>query len=281
MREITGVGRMRCWSRQARARGKTIALVPTMGFLHEGHLSLVRRARKQSDAVVMSIFVNPLQFGPKEDFKVYPRDLKRDRELARREGCDVLFVPPSRQVYPKGFLTRVHVEGLQEGLCGASRPGHFTGVCTVVLKLVNMVEPHVVLFGQKDAQQAVILRRMLRDLNVDVKVVVCPTLRERDGLAMSSRNRYLSDVERKKALAISRSLFAARELVRGGERRAGRIKRKMKETLSRGGITRVEYVAVMDARELVPLSVVRGEVLIAVAARVGKARLIDNLKVRV
>ncbi|KPJ59561.1 MAG: pantoate--beta-alanine ligase [Latescibacteria bacterium DG_63] len=281
MKEIAGIRPMRLWSRSAKSRGKTIALVPTMGFLHEGHLSLLRRARKEADAVVMSIFVNPLQFGPREDFGTYPRDIKRDRTLARREGCDVLFVPSARQMYPKDFLTKVSVEGLQDTLCGASRPGHFTGVCTVVLKLVNIVEPHTVLFGQKDAQQAVILKRMLKDLNVDVRVIVCPTLRERDGLALSSRNRYLSTRERESALAISQSLFAARKLIRGGERSADRIRRMIRNTLSRNGISRVDYVAVVDARELVPLSTIRGDVLIAVAARVGGARLIDNIRVRV
>jgi pantoate--beta-alanine ligase len=281
MREITRVGPMRLWSRRAKARGKTIALVPTMGFLHEGHLSLVRRARREADAVVMSIFVNPLQFGPREDLTTYPRDMRQDRALARREGCDLLFVPAVSQMYPEGFLTRVSVEKLEGLLCGASRTGHFAGVCTVVLKLVNIVEPHVVLLGQKDAQQAVILKRMLRDLNADVRVVVCPTLRERDGLALSSRNRYLGPRDREKARAISQSLFAARDLIRSGERNPSRISKRIKETLSRKGISRVEYVAVVDARELVPLSTVRGDVLIAVAARVGKARLIDNIKLRV
>ncbi len=281
MKEITGVRPMRLWSRNTKARGKTIALVPTMGFLHEGHLSLVRRARREADAVVISIFVNPLQFGPREDLSTYPRDIRRDRDLARSEGCDVLFVPTVRQMYPDGFSTRVSVERLDAILCGASRPGHFTGVCTVVLKLVNTVEPDAVVLGQKDAQQAVILKRMLRDLNVDVRVIVGPTLRERDGLALSSRNRYLSPRDRENALAISRSLFAARELIRDGERDADRISRKIRTTLSCSGISRIDYVAVVDARELVPLSTLRGDVLIAVAVRVGKARLIDNIRLRV
>jgi pantoate--beta-alanine ligase len=281
MKLIKTVSSMKLWSNQTRARGKTIAFVPTMGFLHEGHLSLVRRARREADTVVMSIFVNPLQFGPREDFDAYPRDIRRDSALARAEGCDVLFFPSKKQMYPEGFLTRVGVERMDSVLCGAFRPGHFVGVCTVVLKLVNMVRPHILLLGQKDAQQAIVLGRMLRDLNTDVRLIVCPTVRERDGLAMSSRNSYLSPKERERALAISRSLFSARKLVLSGERRTGRILGHMKSALSRGGISDVDYVAILDSRELVPVETVRGEVLIAVAARVGATRLIDNIKLRI
>jgi len=281
MKLIKSVGSMRLWSNQTRARGKTIAFVPTMGFLHEGHLSLVRRARREASAVVMSIFVNPLQFGPREDFVAYPRDIQRDSALAGAEGCDVLFFPAKKQMYPEGFLTRVGVERMDGVLCGAFRPGHFVGVCTVVLKLANIVRPHVLLVGQKDAQQAVILGRMLRDLNTEVRLIVCPTVRERDGLAMSSRNSYLSPKERERALAISRSLFLARKLVLCGERKAARILGQMKSALSRGGISDIDYVAILDAKELVPVKTVRGEVLIAVAARVGTTRLIDNIKLRI
>jgi pantoate--beta-alanine ligase len=277
---IKSVGSMKLWSSETRSRRKTVAFVPTMGFLHEGHLSLLRRARKEADTVVTSIFVNPLQFGPREDFNAYPRDIRRDSALARAEGCDVLFIPPEKQMYPEGFLTRVNVERMDNVLCGAFRPGHFVGVCTVVLKLVNIVRPHVLLLGQKDAQQAVILGRMLRDLNTDVRLIVCPTVREGDGLAMSSRNSYLSREERERALAISRSLFLAQKLVLGGEKRAGPILGQMKATLSQGGISDIDYVAILDSKELTPVETVRGEVLIAIAARVGTTRLIDNIKLR-
>jgi pantoate--beta-alanine ligase len=281
MKLIKSVGSMKLWSDQTRTGGKTIALVPTMGFLHEGHLSLLKRARREADTVVMSIFVNPLQFGPREDFDAYPRDILRDSALARAESCDVLFFPSKKQMYPEGFLTRVGVERMDGVLCGAFRPGHFAGVCTVVLKLVNIVRPHILLLGQKDAQQATILGRMLRDLDTDVRLIVCPTVRERDGLAMSSRNSYLSPKERERALAISRALFLARKLVLRGERRTGRILEQMKSALSRGGISDIDYVAILDSKELIPVETVRGEVLIAVAARVGTTRLIDNIKLRI
>jgi len=252
-----------------------------MGFLHDGHLSLLRRAREVADTVVMSIFVNPLQFGPSEDFRQYPRDALRDSALAKTEGCDVLFLPGQKQMYPKGFRTRVSVEEWEDVLCGAFRPGHFAGVCTVVLKLVNIVRPHFLILGQKDAQQTLILDRMLRDLNAGVEVLVCPTVREIDGLAVSSRNSYLSPGERKRALAISRSLFQAKKLVLGGERRSSQVLRQIRSTLSRGGIRDIDYLAVLDSRELVPVKTIRGEILIAVAARVGTTRLIDNVKLRV
>ena len=281
MKLIKSVRSMKLWSNETRRHRKTIAFVPTMGFLHEGHLSLVRRARKEADTVAMSIFVNPLQFGPREDFGAYPRDIGRDTALARAEGCDVLFVPSKKEMYPEGFLTRVNVERLDGVLCGSFRPGHFVGVCTIVLKLVNIVQPHLLLLGQKDAQQAIVLGRMLRDLNTDVRLILCPTVRERDGLAMSSRNSYLGPRERERALAIPRALFLARKLVLGGERRAARILARIRVTLSREGITDIEYVAIVDSKELAPLESIRGEVIIAVAARVGTTRLIDNVRLRV
>jgi len=255
--------------------------VPTMGYLHEGHLSLLRRARREADLVVVSTFVNPLQFGCGEDFKRYPRDLPTDARLASREGCDVLFVPSPRDMYPFGYRTRVTVEGLDSVLCGRFRPGHFSGVVTVVLKLVNIVRPDALLLGQKDAQQAIIVKRMLEDLNAGVKVLVCRTVREKDGLAMSSRNIYLSPDERRRAAGISRSLFLARDLVRKGERRASVIRTRMKKVLAGAGITDIDYVEILDGSELVPLRRLEGEVLIAVAARVGRTRLIDNVKLRV
>jgi len=281
MKKITTARSMRRWSNEVRAKGKTVAFVPTMGALHEGHLSLVRRGRREADFVVMSVFVNPLQFGPREDFKRYPRNLRRDARLAATEGCHVLFVPSLQEMYPDGFGTTVSVEGSDSILCGAFRPGHFTGVATVVLKLVNMVGPDVLLLGQKDAQQAVVLIRMLRDLNVDAKVVVCPIVREKDGMAMSSRNVYLDAGDRKKALGIRCSLLLARGLVANGERRAAVIKRRMRKVLTDAGISSVDYVEIMDGSRLTPLTRLRGNVLIAVAARLGRTRLIDNVKLRV
>jgi len=280
MKLIRNIRAMKRWSDGAKRRGQTIAFVPTMGFLHEGHLGLVRRARKEADAVVMSIFVNPLQFGPREDFDRYPRDIARDSRMAREEGCDVLFIPSQRSMYPEGFLTRVNVEKLDTVMCGAFRPGHFVGVCTVVLKLVNIVRPDVLVLGQKDAQQAVILGRMLKDLDLDTRLIVCPTARERNGLAMSSRNSYLAPRDREKALAIPASLFLARDLIRSGERNTGKILARIRSALSRGGISDIEYLTVVDSRDLTPVQRIRGEVIIAVAARVGRTRLIDNIRIR-
>ncbi len=281
LKRITTTAGMRRWSDAARTSGRTVAFVPTMGCLHEGHLSLLRRARREADLVAASIFVNPLQFGPKEDFKRYPRDLSRDAGLARRERCDVLFVPSAADMYPSGYRTRVTVEGADGVLCGRFRPGHFSGVGTVVLKLVNVIRPDVLLLGQKDAQQAVVIKRMLEDLNAGVRVLVCPTVREKDGLAMSSRNSYLSPDERHRALGISRSLFLARDLVRRGERRPAAVRARMRKVLSKAGVTDVDYVEILDGAALTPLRRLKGDVLIAVAARVGHTRLIDNVKLRV
>jgi pantoate--beta-alanine ligase len=281
LRQITTTAGMRRWSDATRKSGRTVAFVPTMGCLHEGHLSLLKRARREADLVVASIFVNPLQFGPREDFKSYPRNLSRDAGLARRERCDVLFVPSPAEMYPRGYRTRVTVEGADGVLCGRFRPGHFSGVVTVVLKLVNLVRPDVLLLGQKDAQQAVVIGRMLEDLNAGVRVLVCPTVRDKDGLAMSSRNGYLSPDERRRALGIPRSLFLARELVRKGEKRASAVRAGMRRMLSEAGVTDVDYVEIVDGAELTPLRRLEGDVLIAVAARVGRTRLIDNVKLKV
>ncbi len=280
MKRITTTAGMRRWSEAAGRSGRSVAFVPTMGFLHEGHLSLIRRARREADLVVVSIFVNPLQFGPREDLARYPRNLARDTRLAHEAGCDALFAPSVAEMYPPGYRTRVSVDGTDSVLCGRSRPGHFSGVVTVVLKLVNIVRPDVLLLGQKDAQQAVVVRRMLGDLDAGVRVLVCPTVREKDGLAMSSRNGYLSPEERRRALGISRALFLARDLALRGERSASAIKTRMKKTLSEAGITETDYVEIVDGEELTPVRRLDGDVLIAVAARVGRTRLIDNVKVR-
>jgi pantoate--beta-alanine ligase len=265
---------------QARADGKIVGLVPTMGALHEGHLSLIRRARSECGLVVVWIFVNPTQFGPQEDLERYPRDLERDRALAAEAGADVIFNPSVGEIYPKGFSTRIDVEGLGDGLCGASRPGHFRGVCTVVAKFFNICEPDKAYFGQKDAQQLAIIRRMVRDLNMCPEIVSCPTVREADGLAMSSRNAYLSPGERLQAVVLNQALRAATGLVSGGERDAAVVGAFVREVLASASLADVEYVAIVDAEDLRPVTAIAGECLIALAVRFGETRLIDNIKVR-
>jgi pantoate--beta-alanine ligase len=271
---------MRAASRRLRAQGFQIAFVPTMGFLHEGHASLLRRARGLADRVVLSIFVNPLQFGPSEDFSVYPRDLGRDLALARREGVNLVYIPAAAAMYPPGFRTRVQVRELADRLCGVQRPGHFDGVSTVVLKLVHQVEPDILLLGQKDAQQALIVQRLLRDLDLDIRLVLGPTVRELDGLAMSSRNRYLAPPERAQAPAIYRALLAGVAAIAAGERRTAAVRRVIAERLARAPLVRPEYVAVVDTGDLAPHDRLPSEALVAVAARLGRARLIDNVLVR-
>jgi pantoate--beta-alanine ligase len=266
---------------QARAREETsVGLVPTMGALHEGHLSLIRRARKECGFVVVSIFVNPTQFGPREDFARYPRDLDRDLALAAQAGADLVFAPTDAAMYPPGHSTWVDVEGLTEGLCGAVRPGHFRGVCTVVAKLLNLCRPERAYFGQKDAQQLAVIRRMARDLDMGVEIVGCAIVREADGLAMSSRNAYLSPEYRGQAHVLWRSLRAAEELVAMGERDAAVIEGAVRSGLAAADLGEVEYVAVVNAGDLQPVKTIAGECLIAVAVRFGKTRLIDNTIVR-
>lgn len=266
----------------ARAKGDTVGFVPTMGAFHEGHRSLMRVARASSGVVVVSLFVNPLQFGPAEDLDRYPRDLAGDRAAARAEGVDILFTPTGDEMYPGGPpLTTIHVAGLSDGLCGAVRPGHFDGVATVVAKLFSLVGPCTAYFGRKDAQQLAIVRRLAADLSMPVEVVGCPLVREPDGLAMSSRNRNLSPAEREAAVVIHRGLRCGADLVLGGERDAGRLRRVVANVLTTEELVRLEYAEVVDASTLAPLERVEGEVLVAVAARVGDVRLIDNMTVRV
>lgn len=272
---------MREISRQARARGKRIAFVPTMGALHDGHLSLVRRAREMGDIVVLSVFVNPRQFGPGEDFARYPRDLARDADLCMQEGVNYLFAPETDEMYPPTFRTLVEVEGLSEVLEGASRPGHFRGVATVVLKLFNIVRPHFAFFGQKDAQQALLLRRMVRDLNLDVELVVAPTVRHDDGLAMSSRNAYLAPNEREAATVVYRSLEVARALVEDeGVRDTAEVESALRKVLQAQPLTRVDSIAVVGAEDLQRHDTIEGETLVALAVYIGATRLIDNIIVR-
>ena len=259
---------------------KTIGFVPTMGFLHEGHLSLVRRARGENDIVVVSIFVNPTQFGPNEDYESYPRDLERDVKLLKELNVDVVFHPPVEEMYPKDFSTYVEETKLSRYLCGKSRPGHFRGVCTIVTKLFNIVHPTRAYFGQKDAQQFRVIKRMVRDLNMDVELVECPIVREHDGLAMSSRNIYLSDDERVQALALYNSLKLAENLVKSGERDAEVVKNAMKEFLSRYDKVKIDYVEIVDEETLEPVKHIEGKAIVAIACWVGKARLIDNVIVQ-
>jgi pantoate--beta-alanine ligase len=261
-----------------RRAGRSIGLVPTMGYFHEGHLSLIRRARQDCDIVVVSLFVNPAQFGPGEDLEAYPRDEARDTELADAEGVDLLFAPSQEEVYPEGFDTKVSVGGITsilEGDLGRRGPGHFEGVATVVVKLFNMVQPDVAYFGQKDGQQALVIRKLVRDLDIPVRIEVCPTVRDRDGLALSSRNTYLSEAEREQALAIGRALRAAEESVARGERDVQAVLAAARAELDEAGIE-PEYLELRSAADLSPAQRVNGSMLLAVAARVGRARLIDN-----
>ena len=261
---------------------RPVALVPTMGALHEGHLTLIRRAREQGATVVVSIFVNPAQFGPREDLAAYPHDEERDARLAREAGADLLFVPPAEEIYPPGFDALVEVGGVSAELEGdpAHRgPEHFRGVATVVAKLFNMVGPDVALFGQKDAQQALVIRRLARDLDFPVRIEVVPTVRDRDGLALSTRNGYLTAAERERALALSRALRAAQALVEGGELEADRVLEAARGELREAGVE-PEYLELRSAADLSPAERVNGETLMCVAARVGPARLIDNVVLR-
>jgi len=267
-------------ARGLKRRGR-IGFVPTMGFLHEGHLRLVRAARRQSDFVVVSVFVNPIQFGPKEDFRRYPRDFDRDRCLLRSAGADFVFYPDVKGMYPQNFATYVEVERLGEGLCGKSRPGHFRGVTTVVTKLFNIVLPDVAVFGAKDAQQAFVIRRMTRDLGFQTRIVILPTARGKDGLAMSSRNVYLSPEQRTEAQVLHRSLLLAKRLIGKGERNAARVKAAMRRLIRRQTSGRIDYVEMVDTDELRPVRTIKSETLVALAVFFGQTRLIDNTIVRV
>lgn len=256
-----------------------LGLVPTMGYLHEGHLSLARRAREECDRVAASIFVNPTQFGPTEDLSKYPRDLDRDLSLLEAAGVDLVWTPDNETIYPPDFSTWVEVEGLTRPLEGAARPGHFRGVTTVVAKLFNAVQPQAAYFGQKDAQQAAVVRKMTRDLNFPVEIVVCPTVREADGLAMSSRNSYLSPEERKSAVVLFRALTAAREAFERGERDAESLRKVMSATLASEPRARTQYVSCADYDTLEELATVTGKALLSMAVFIGKTRLIDNFVV--
>jgi len=276
-RLVAAIPELRDWVRGRRAAGERIALVPTMGALHEGHLALVDEARRRAERVVMSLFVNPLQFGPTEDLARYPRDPEGDRALAAGRGVDLLFAPEAAAMYPPDSEVRVVPGPTAERWEGAARPGHFAGVLTVVAKLFHLVEPDVACFGRKDIQQVVLIRQMVRDLDWPLDLVVVPTVRERDGLALSSRNRYLTSEQRRDALGLSRALGAAHEAWGFGEHRAERIEARIREVLARFPGVRPEYIAITDSATLYPVQMVDGGTVIALAARVGGTRLIDNI----
>src|SRR6202166_2581443 len=277
MRICESIEEMRGACRAARQGGRRLGFVPTMGALHEGHLSLVRAARASCQGVAASIFVNPTQFGPQEDLAKYPRSFERDRALLEKEGVELLFAPSVEEMYPAGAVTWVTVEGLSDKLDGRSRPGHFRGVTTVVAKLFHIVEPDAAFFGQKDAAQVAIIRRMVRDLNVPVSIEVCPIIREPDGLALSSRNVYLSPLERRQALVLHRALERVKELWEAGERDAGKLEAAGREEMEKERSVRLDYFEVVDRDSLETVEVAGGGALAAVAAFMGNTRLIDNL----
>jgi pantoate--beta-alanine ligase len=279
MRTVKSIAEMQAVCRELRMKGSVLGFTPTMGALHEGHLSLVRRARGECDTVAASIFVNPLQFGPGEDFARYPRTFENDSRMLEAEGVAILFAPEAAEMYPPGAVTTVTVSEIGDRLDGASRPGHFTGVATVVAKLFHVVSPNRAYFGQKDAAQLAVLRQMVRDLNFDVEIVCCAIVRDADGLALSSRNKYLSAIERKQALVLHRALVRMEQVIAEGERQSDILMQEGTKILQAETGVRLDYLAIVDANTLVPVSSVEAGTLVAVAAYVGSTRLIDNLQV--
>jgi pantoate--beta-alanine ligase len=274
---VTKIAALRQLVGKAREAGESIGLVPTMGYFHEGHLSLMRRAKAENGRVVVSLFVNPTQFGPQEDLAVYPRDLDRDREMAATTGADWLFVPETGEMYPESYQTFLEVTQVSQGLCGASRPGHFRGVATVVLKLFNIVQADRAYFGEKDAQQLRVVQRMAADLNLTVQVIGCPIIREADGLALSSRNLYLTPKERQAALVLVRTLREADKLIAGGERDSRSLKEQLLRVIAAEPLAQLDYLEIVTSRDLQPVSQLDGEILIALAVKIGRTRLIDNM----
>ena len=262
-------------------QGASVGFVPTMGYLHEGHLSLIRAAKKENELVVVSIFVNPTQFGVGEDFEAYPRDLQRDAKLSESAGADVIFHPSAQEMYPEQYQTYVEVMEITNRLCGISRPTHFKGVTTVVNKLFNIVEPDKTYFGQKDAQQVAVIQKMVKDLNMNIDVIPCPIVRETDGLAMSSRNKYLDPEQRQAALVLSKALFAAKEMIVQGCTNALELKDFIIKTIKSEPLAAIDYIEIVDALSLNSIKIIEGSVLIALAVRFGKTRLIDNIRVEV
>lgn len=277
MRVVEKVNDVRSTVKEWKAKGLKIGFVPTMGYLHEGHESLIRKASEENDRVVVSIFVNPIQFGPKEDLSTYPRDLERDSKVCERAGADIIFHPKNEEMYFEDFSTFVDMNGLTDGLCGKSRPTHFRGVCTVVTKLFNIVAPDRAYFGEKDAQQLAIIKRMVRDLNIDVEVIGCPIIREEDGLAKSSRNTYLSEKERESAVILNKALKKGKDLIEKGERKAQAVLNIIKETIESEPLAKIDYVSIVDTDSLQDVDTIDKSVLVAIAVYINnKARLIDN-----
>ncbi len=276
---VEKISEMKSVTKRLKFEGRSIGFVPTMGFLHEGHVSLIRRSKQDNDITVVSIFVNPLQFGENEDFDRYPRDLNRDLEILREEKVDYLFYPSHKEMYPDGFSTTVEVKGITEKLCGAFRPGHFKGVTTVVLKLFNIIKPDRAYFGLKDFQQYKVIERMVRDLNLDVEIVGCPIVREKDGLAMSSRNRYLTDNERKGAVLLSQALFEAKKMFDLGINDVSKLKEEMKKIIqSNPEVREIQYIEIVDSETFEEKVKAEKGDLIALAVFVGDTRLIDNIQ---
>lgn len=277
MKIINNIKAMQEFSENYRLSGKTIALVPTMGFFHQGHLKLMEEGRKRADLLVISIFINPTQFGVEEDFERYPRDLERDKRLAQQVGVDIIFAPSALEMYPKHYQTYVNVEEVTRNLCGISRPTHFRGVATVVAKLFNIVKPHIAIFGEKDFQQLVTIKRMVSDLNFDIDIVGVPTFREKDGLAMSSRNTYLSPEERKAALSLNRAISKASDLFGSGERAVESLLREVEKVIESEGLVQIDYVKICDPQTLEDIEAIDRDAVLAMAVTIGGTRLIDNL----
>ena len=280
MKIIRKISQMQKLAKELHKKGKSIGFVPTMGALHEGHVSLIRQAAAENDIVVVSIFVNPIQFGPNEDYKRYPRNLRLDAQLCEKVGTDVIFCPNAQQMYPANYKTYVNVSDLSDCLCGKFRPGHFKGVATAVTKLFNIISPDIAYFGQKDAQQASIIKKMTEDLNIPIKIKVMPTVREKDGLAMSSRNIYLNKEERQDAAIVYQALILAKNLIKQGGVDSSDIIRKMRQLINRKKSARIQYISIVDPKDLKPIDKIRGKVLIALSVWIGKTRLIDNIVVK-
>jgi len=277
MEVVNKIKQMQTISDNLRKEGKKIGFVPTMGALHQGHLSLMQEAKLNNDVVIMSIFVNPIQFVAGENYQTYPRNFNQDAELAKNVGVDIIFYPEVEEMYPGKILTSVEVKKLTEGLCGRFRPGHFQGVTTVVTKLFNITKPHTTYFGQKDYQQALVIKRMIEDLNVDIELIIMPIIRDKDGLALSSRNAYLNQVERKSALILYKSLQLAKQFLDSGERQTKEIIGEMNNLIKTEKLAQPQYIEIVDSQTLEPVEIVEKEVLIALAVKIGKTRLIDNM----
>ncbi len=273
---VKTINEVRTQVKQWKKQGLTVGFVPTMGYLHEGHKSLIDRAVKENDRVVVSDFVNPIQFGQNEDLSTYPRDIEADKALCEKAGASMLFNPEPDEMFLPDFCTFVETQNLSKELCGKTRPIHFRGVCTIVSKLFNIVTPDKAYFGQKDAQQLAVIRRMVRDLNMDIDVVGCPIIRESDGLAKSSRNTYLSETERQAALVLSKAVFLGQDLMKNGERNADTIINKMSDLINKEPLAKIDYVQLVDADSIEPIAEAKGRVLVAMAVYIGKTRLIDN-----